>query len=152
MKFLLSTAVALLLWPALVTSPVQAQVYRWTDESGQIHFGSQPPHEQQATAETYDVQVSRPATPPATGRSLVDIANPKKAEEKQPDSDEPAVSSEEADKYCQQGQTYMGKLSSNYSRRFKDQETGEYRPLTDAEREREQQKARKIMDTYCKKQ
>ncbi|MDO6681268.1 MULTISPECIES: DUF4124 domain-containing protein [unclassified Oceanobacter] len=148
MKYLFSTSALLL--TILLSSPLQAQVYRWTDANGQVHFGSQPPRDQQVKAEAYEVQVSRPeagqvadAAAPANGKPENEAQQP------DPDAGKPKVSKEEADSRCQQGQQYMNQLSSNYSRRFKDAETGEFRPLSDAERQREQDKARKIMADYC---
>ena len=46
----LGLAMVLALGPA-----AQAQVYKWTDANGQVHYGSQPPAEGQA-AETLDIQ------------------------------------------------------------------------------------------------
>lgn len=36
----------------IVSCPVAAQVYKWTDENGNVHFGSQPPPGQQERVET----------------------------------------------------------------------------------------------------
>jgi len=41
---------------ALMLGPMaQAQVYKWTDANGQVHYDSKPPAEGQA-AETLDIQ------------------------------------------------------------------------------------------------
>jgi Domain of unknown function (DUF4124) len=38
-----------------ISALVQAQVYKWTDADGQVHYGNQPPAESQST-ETLDIQ------------------------------------------------------------------------------------------------
>ena len=55
---------ALYLVLALALSPIaQAQVYKWTDANGQVHYDSKPPAEGSA-AQTLDIQ-SQPT--PASG-------------------------------------------------------------------------------------
>lgn len=41
--------------------PVSAEIYRWTDENGRVHYGERPPHD---TAE--QIQLPRGAAPAAT--------------------------------------------------------------------------------------
>lgn len=53
----------LLLTVALALPVGAAEIYRWTDGSGQVHFGATPPRG--VDAEVVDVRVSRPATTPA---------------------------------------------------------------------------------------
>lgn len=42
----------LIILALIVSCPVAAQVYKWTDENGVTHFGSQPPPGQQERVET----------------------------------------------------------------------------------------------------
>ena len=37
----------ILLTFALFTQPVFAEIYKWIDDSGKVHFGDSPPHEKQ---------------------------------------------------------------------------------------------------------
>jgi len=130
------------------TSATQAgQVYRWVDDNGQVHFGSQPPPEQRTTAEQYKIQTSQPATPP-----------PPPATEKEAPSDEegeiitlnPGVSKEQAKEYCQKAQDFMLAIQGSYSTRFK-QEDGSFRPFTKEERTAKEKQAMEMMDQFCTK-
>ncbi|MEM1412878.1 MAG: lytic transglycosylase domain-containing protein [Pseudomonadota bacterium] len=42
------TAIALAMLLCLGAAPVQAQIYKWTDENGIVHFSSQPPKDDSA--------------------------------------------------------------------------------------------------------
>ena len=51
---------AMLLLSLFLAVPVSAEIYRWTDENGRVHYGERPPHD---TAER--VQLPRGAAPSA---------------------------------------------------------------------------------------
>lgn len=51
-------AIALVLAAALAAAPASAQIYKWTDARGQVHFGDQPP--------SNATQVRGPTPPPAS--------------------------------------------------------------------------------------
>lgn len=59
----------LLLTVALALPAGAAEIYRWTDGSGQVHFGATPPRG--VDAEVVDVRVSRPASTPAEPEGAV---------------------------------------------------------------------------------
>lgn len=139
------SALALLasLLPATLNA---AQVYRWTDENGQVHFSSNPPVDKLKQAENYDVKTLPPATP-VPGAANKDAPAAGKPAEKDTEM-KGSVSTEDADKYCKQGRDYKQTLASNFNRRYT-RPDGSMRPLTDAERAEENTKADKIIKQYC---
>jgi len=60
MKFPLALALSLL----FTIVNVEAQVYKWVDENGKVHFGDQPPRKKPASAEKVDLKVA-----PKTGNA-----------------------------------------------------------------------------------
>lgn len=48
---------------AALATPSQAQVYKWTDADGNVHFGSQPPPGQQQEVKIRDTTSSSPSQP-----------------------------------------------------------------------------------------
>lgn len=143
---------ALALMSSLLPATVDAaQVYRWVDEKGQVHFDSNPPVDRLKQAQTYDIKVAPPATPaprqdaPAAGQQ----GQPGQAEK---DTEmKGSVSQKDAEKYCQQARDYKETLATDFSRRYT-QPDGSTRPLTDEERTRENTKADNLMKKYCQPQ
>lgn len=135
-----------LLLLALSAPALADKIYRWTDDSGQTHFGSQPPMQGGKNVEEYNVRV----TPAAAGTKPYQIETGNKKEEAQEEAEakQPAISKEEADRNCKQAQEYKTQISSNFSRRYK-QEDGEYRPLSDEQRASEIKKADEMIALYC---
>lgn len=147
----LSLTLAALFTATLPNQAAAAQVFKWVDDKGQVHFGERPPESKTQKAEVYEVKVMPPSNSPAT-------SNGQTTEDKQDDSTEEnkgmelkgSVSAEDADKYCKQGQDYKQNLSGSASRRFT-QADGSVRPLNDEERAAEQKKADDIIARYCSK-
>lgn len=44
----------------MMAMPVAAELYRWTDENGRVHFGDRPPEEEDHAAEQIEVQQPKP--------------------------------------------------------------------------------------------
>lgn len=129
-------------------SALAEKVYRWVDENGQTHFSSLPPEGEGKKAERYNVQVNKPADEVEGYR--INVEKPQEASPKAESKAEttPQVSKEEADKACADARNYKMLVTSNYSRRFK-QEDGEYRPYTDEQRAAEIKKADDQIALYC---
>lgn len=55
---------ALLLWLCCVQPQVIAEVYKWTDADGRVHFGDRPPHGKAATVQLPAAATDTPAATP----------------------------------------------------------------------------------------
>lgn len=128
-----------------------AQVYRWVDENGQVHFGAQPPQRKLDSAEHYQLRVPQASSTPIPAQQT-STASEQKAEagsEPSATQEKLKVSKQDARKYCDQAQKYKEAVNGNSSRRFK-QEDGSYRPLTDEERASYNSRADEVMKEYCR--
>ena len=128
----------------------QSQVYRWVDEKGQTHFGSQPPREYLRDANAYEVKVSPAKTTPDKPASNDQKPGQQAGAEGKNAANGAQVSPEQAAEYCQQSREYLNTLNSDFSRRYKIPDSEEVRPLTDAERARERNNAQQMISAYCK--
>lgn len=145
MRIFISLFSALLL--GLSTQALAEKIYRWVDESGQTHFSSRPPEEQPQRAQEYNVRVAPPAKDAQAYR--IDTSKPEKpAGEDDVVELKPAMTREEAEEGCRKAKEYRMLVTTNFSRRFK-QEDGEYRPLTDEQRTAEIKKADDMIERYC---
>ncbi|MGB1091139.1 MAG: DUF4124 domain-containing protein [Oceanobacter sp.] len=127
-----------------------AQVYRWVDEQGQVHFGSQPPEQQLNSAENYRLRVPSSAqSAPAAAEAKDGTEGQMSASPEQVTAEtKNKVSAEKAAEYCQQARQNKKILSSNSSRRFQ-QADGSFRPLTDDERSQTIKKTDDVIQQYC---
>jgi hypothetical protein len=147
----LSFTLVTLFSATLPNQAAAAQVFKWVDDKGQVHFGAMPPESKTQKAEVYEVKVMPPSNSPVTSSSQT-------PEGKQDDPTEEnkvtelkgSVSAEDADQYCKQGRDYKQTLSGSANRRFT-QADGSVRPLSDEERAAEQKKADDIIARYCSK-
>lgn len=146
----------LLLVTALLLSaaPAQAEkIYRWTDADGQVHFGSQPPHELSQPAERVELRVQRAASPanaaPAQPGATAATESKEPASTAKPATLQPSISKEEAEKNCQQAQAYKQALNEAANRRFQ-MPDGSFRPLTSAEREQQNKEVDELIRQYCR--
>ena len=129
---------------------IAGKVYRWVDENGQVHFGSQPPPEQRTQAEQYHVQVQKAAptaikAPPAEASSDNMAGSDEQGEKIVLNS---GVTAEKAREYCQNAQDFLLALQGSYSTRFK-QEDGSVRPFTAEERASKEKQALEMMEQFC---
>ncbi|MFL0806145.1 MAG: DUF4124 domain-containing protein [Oceanobacter sp.] len=131
------------------SATLAAKVYRWVDDKGQVHFGSQPPPEQRDQAEQYQIQVAQPTTPPAPENNGAASKDKDNDGEGETVTLNPSVSDEQAQEYCQQARKFMTALQGSYSTRFK-QADGSFRPLSKEERSSKEKQAMGMMEKFCK--
>jgi len=118
---------------ALVVSVAHAaepKVYKWTDESGTVHFSAEPP----AAVAAQEVQLDKAPTP--TPPSAADVAVTPQPQ-----------SAEENAKRCQQHRDNL-KLLENAAQPLSINDNGNVRPLNAAERQTQVQAARDAL-TQC---
>ena len=133
---------------------VTAGIYKWTDEQGNVHYGSQRPED--ATAERMKIESDKP---PATEKNAAkDTGKEPKKEgeaEKKPEAVppkaavEPKISKKEKQRLCQQARGDMQTIEARGRVREMD-ESGNTRYLTDQERTKRLSATRADVNKYCK--
>jgi hypothetical protein len=135
---------------AMSTSTIAGQIYKWVDAQGMTHFGSQPPHGQQATS-------VNTATPPpssdAKGSDTAQVDNAATADPDQAAIDEKVrkdVAKQQAEqkKYCETVRTNLAQLQNNP--RLRVEVDGEVRRLSEEERQQRISEAQKSIAENCR--
>ena len=117
---------------ALSANASAGQIYKWTDAQGNVHFGSQPPEGQQASA--VNPNISQPKAPtqpkPSTTAGAQDEVQEKldRAARK-----EAAEKEAERKTYCDRIRQDLAQMKANPRVRIED--NGELRRLTEEERQ-----------------
>lgn len=107
-----TTVFALLLLPAVAT----AQVYKWTDAEGHVHFSQSPPK-----SGTYDEAGSAP--PPGTSPNVQQLDSTQKQADKDADKAKAQADQDAADKAkkqadCKQAQDRLSYMDEHQARRL----------------------------------
>jgi hypothetical protein len=150
----------------LVALPATAELYKWTDESGKVHYSDQPPPASVKKAET--IKAPKPvvaAPPPAAGTSGAKPAatGPKTAAEQEMEFRKRRLEAAEAEakaqkdaqvaadkkRTCDQATAQVTALEKG-GRVTKPGPNGEQNYLTDQEIAGELAEARKAQATWCK--
>ncbi|WP_252274569.1 DUF4124 domain-containing protein [Pseudomonas subflava] len=130
---------------ALSTGASAGQIYKWVDDQGKVHFGSQPPEGQAAA--TVNPNISQPKAPPQKP-----VATPTEGDKKQDALDEKVrqdVAKQEAErkKFCETTRTNLAQLRNNP--RVRVEENGEMRRLTEEERQARITESEKAIVENC---
>lgn len=156
-----------LLMAALFVPPgVTAGIYKWTDEQGKVHYGSQRPAD--AAAERLKINAdpspySDPAEAEETDKDAKKESDKESKDEKKKEAEakkraeaeaakaaeKPQISRKEKQKLCAQARANVQTIESRGRVRVKD-EAGNSRHLTDQERSKELAASRKNVSKYCK--
>ncbi|MDX1695120.1 MAG: DUF4124 domain-containing protein [Ketobacteraceae bacterium] len=153
MKMVISSVlslVTLLTW----CGTAQAEVYRWTDENGKVHFGDRPPGH--VDAETLDMPESRssPAVPAVTDeqrlerhRRLVEALEEERKLKEQ-EKQEQKEKEEKLAAYCQR---LLGEVkdSERINRYYRYNEQGERTYMSDDEADSYREKIRSTYEKRC---
>ena len=137
---------------AMSTSSMAGQIYKWVDAQGVTHFGSQPPHGQQATS----VNTATPPPAPALSAPTSDATQAESAGATDPDQaaiDEKVrkeVAAEQAQRkqYCESIRTNLAQLQNNP--RVRVEIDGEVRRLSEEERQQRIGEAQKSIAENCR--
>lgn len=134
-----------------LAAPVMADIYRWTDDDGQVHFGENPP--MGVDAEPVESR-SQPAPPeseqaPETGETddADEATAPDEADQAAQQEDDDAVDpamAEMCDDVRQNAEVYADESVRRVQR-----EDGEVEVLTPEEREDRLQEAEAFLDEHC---
>lgn len=154
-KYLLSTLLIAVVFTPLV---VTAGIYKWTDENGNVHYGSQRPAD--TTAERMKIESGR--QPYADETTLKDKKDKpgektgeKSKEEKKPETaapktaEPPKISRKEKNARCEQARKSLQTIVTRGRVRVQ-LDDGTTRHMTDPERSKRLTQAKKNVAKYCK--
>jgi hypothetical protein len=147
-------AVAALLLAGLLTQPLHAGIYKWTDASGEVHYTQTPPP---GNTSAEKIEGAPPPPDPAAVhkeqqqlQERVDAMDERLKAEKEAD----AIKKEHEEvakideKNCITARNNLGKLQQGGIKRYLTPE-GEVIRLTDDERERRINEANSQIEMYC---
>ena len=153
MRFLSGLSVnVMLLFSFMSASTVNAAVYKWTDENGNVHFGDKPLDSSSATELKIDVSRKTGVTNSSGNRSEREYLLKKIEEEKQEEAE--ARSKRLAEK--KERRAKCNALKSDYqthiqsNRSYRMSPDGERTYLSDAERTARNNKLKKSISKYCR--
>lgn len=128
----------LLLALALAATGLQAKVYKWVDDQGQVHYGAQPPAREQAQ------EMKVRSAPPAPQAAENDPAKqPPPEGEDQARQRDPAL-----EKNCEMARSNLAVLQDPANRRFRT-EDGAVTYFTDEQRQARIEQARQYLEDFC---
>lgn len=147
---------ALLIAAVVTPLAVTAGVYKWTDEDGTVHYGSQRPADASAERMKINEGGNTPYADENTAKDTKKEDTKNKAEpEKKPEAtapqtpEEPKLSRKEKKAQCQQARNRLQTIETRGRVRIRD-EAGNTRHMTDTERSKELAAVRADVRKYCK--
>ena len=131
-----------------IQSPSHAEIYKWVDKDGQVHYGEQPGN---TAAEKVPIRTNETTAPRAMNKDKVDMINSdlEEKEKKKKDADEQRKVSRENRKWCNEARS---DLQAIYSRgRMREvNEKGEYIVMSEEQRQQRISAAKKKEREFCK--
>jgi hypothetical protein len=124
------------------------KVYKWTDENGQVHFGTAPPAKQNAQAVRLRSAPPPPA-PAATEAAPADAANPGETTGAQASTEMTAERRAELTSYCKDIRARISTLSQSNRRIFVTNPDGSSERLDPTRINTEMQSARANESKFC---
>lgn len=157
-KYLFSkknTLLCILILPLLFIAKSNAEIYKWVDAEGNVHYGQQRPSD--ANAEKLDIQQEPTTTFHSGKKDAVKPNNTAQESEKKPE-EEPATEEKEkpetpAEKKqrleaCARAKKSLATMESIGRIRSKDAE-GNYTYLSQQQKEAQMKQARDLIKKYC---
>jgi len=130
----------------LILQPLYAGVYKWVDESGQVHYGDQPGN---SNAQEVGIRKNETTTPRTIIKPDTEDTPPATEEPAKPAEPEtPAISKKEKKRLCQQAKSDYATISSR-GRMREINKKGEYTYLTEEQRQQRLAAAKKRQREYC---
>lgn len=131
----------------LLAAPAGAQVYKWTDENGNVVFSEKPPPGKEA--ETVTPRVSRPGSPSVASGSAP--AGGGEAEAKSGQETELTPEQKARKKQnCENAKSQLADMQSDRANRLQYvTETGERAFITPEQRDERMNKAREAIQKFC---
>lgn len=150
-----NTVLGMLLLPLLLIGESSAEIYKWVDAEGNVHYGQQRPND--ANAEKLDIQQEPTTTFRSGTKESVKAEETAQDGEQQP-AEEPAAQEEKkvetpAEKKqrlaaCARAKKSLATMKSIGRIRSKD-EDGNYSYLSQQQKEAKMKQARDLIKKYC---
>ena len=137
-----------LLFCLLIPASGQTAIYKWVDENGKTHYGSQKPASQ--NAEKLNIKIKQPEI--TQDEAIDDKEKPVKKDQKQVDKEEetaPKMSAKEKKRLCVAAKSEVSKIEAKGRIRERDA-NGNSRYLTDKERDARLAEAKKDVREMCR--
>lgn len=145
----------------LATATVTAQVFKWIDKDGKVHFTDTPPPADAVKGEAKKITIapsgntgSSAAAPKSSTERAKD--NPKDADKKKTEAAEKAKKEEETERIakqneerCREAKRYLSSLETGQPL-IRNNDAGERTIMSDAERATETARAKTAMSESCK--
>lgn len=130
----------------LSTGATAGQIYKWVDAQGNVHFGSQPPEGQEASAVNPNISQPKLNSPPkSTTTDSSNTTSQEKIDEKV--KEDVAKREAERKKFCETVRTNLSQMQNNP--RIRIEEKGELRRLTEEERQARIAESEKAIAEHC---
>ncbi len=127
-----------------VLLPLQAGVYKWVDENGQVHYGEQPGN---AGAEKVTIRQNETTKPRAIKKDEKNEDD--KPAEKTTKPEPPKMPKKEKRKLCNEAKSDLATIASR-GRLREINEKGEYIYLTDSQKQQRIAAAKKKQREFCR--
>ncbi len=127
-----------------LAAPALADIYRWTDDHGQVHFGQNPPHG--VDAERVD-GASQPPPPASDAEDEAEADDTETAEE-EPADDGSGTDDAAMEEMCDNARQNAEVYADESVRRIQE-DGGETQVITPEEREERLEEAQEFLDEYC---
>jgi len=144
-KTLLTSIITLTLCLLFQTSSY-AEVYKWMDENGQVHYGDHPGN---TTAEQVTIRKNETTKPRIVKKSEKDNADDKKTTVDSVKSEPAKISKKERQRLCSEAKNDIAAISSR-GRMREINKKGEYIYLSEQQRQQRLSAARKKQSKYCR--
>lgn len=128
----------------LLSSPLSASVYKWVDESGQVHYGERPGNTE---AEKVTIRQNETTKPRIikSDKENTDSDKEQKAEEPA----KPKHSKKQQRQYCNEAKSDLATIN-NHGRLREIDEKGEYTFLSEEQRQQRIATAQKKAGDFCR--
>ena len=141
-----SAVLIIILSTAIIASPINAKVYKWVDDNGQVHYGEKPGSTQ---AEQVQIRTNETTTPRKIKQGEDDKAEGKDKAEAAKEPEQPEMSKKEKRKLCNEAKSDLAAIMSR-GRMREINEKGEYIYLTEEQRQDRISAAKKKQKEFCR--
>ena len=132
----------------LSISSVNAEVYRWTDADGQVHYSQIKPNEK-PDAESLKIKTQYKPTDAKVTKAKADVEKTKAAQAKQQEEDLSQLSREQLiQRNCEKARSYKASLQHQGDIAATG-EDGKLKTLSEQERKTKLEQAENLVEQYC---
>lgn len=131
-----------------------AGVYKWVDDTGQVHYGSEPGNVDAETVTIRNNETTKPramktSDDEANDTATTDGEQEAQAEKKPEKPKQPTISRKEKNRLCKQAKSDVAAISSR-GRMREINAKGEYTYLSEPQRQQRLSAAKKRISQYCR--